>query len=85
LGPSLYLHVLNYNSPGATGALAMAAMTASRLIEDEVVVTPTTTAAANDDSTFIYDKEKMIWDPLRIAEQMKSEDRYSLIADGNYC
>jgi len=50
----------------------MAAMTASRLIEDEVVVTPTTTAAANDDSTFMYDKEKMIWDPLIIAEQMKS-------------
>jgi predicted lipoprotein with Yx(FWY)xxD motif len=57
----------------------MAAMIVSRLFEDGVVVTLTTTAAANDDSTFIYDKEKMIWDPLRIAEQMKSEDRYSLI------
>jgi hypothetical protein len=42
----------------ATGALATAAMTASRLNEDEVVVTPTTTAAANDDSTFIYTKKK---------------------------
>ena len=50
----------------------MATMIVSRLIEDGVVVTLTTTAAANDDSTFIYDKEKMIWDPLRIAEQMKS-------------
>jgi L-2-hydroxyglutarate oxidase len=72
LEDNLSLHVLNYNSPGATGALPMAAMIVSRLIEDGVVVTPTTTAAANDDSTFIYDKEKMIWDPLRIAEQMKS-------------
>jgi hypothetical protein len=43
----------------------MAAMIVSGLIEDGVVVTPTTTAAAKDDSTFIYDKEKMIWDALR--------------------
>ena len=43
----------------------MAAMIVSRLIEDGVVVTLTNTAAANDDSTFIYDKEKMIWDNLR--------------------
>jgi hypothetical protein len=46
----------------------MAAMIVSRLIDDGVVVTLTTTAAANDDSTFIYDKGKLIWDPLRIAE-----------------
>jgi hypothetical protein len=72
LGPSLYLHVINYNSPGATGALPMAAMIVSGLIDDGVVVTPTTAATANDKSTFMYDKEKMIWDPLRIAEQMKS-------------
>jgi predicted lipoprotein with Yx(FWY)xxD motif len=56
----------------------MAAMTVSRLIEDGVVVTYYH-GCSKDDSTFIYDKEKMIWDPLRIAEQMKSEDRYSLI------
>jgi hypothetical protein len=43
----------------------MAAMIVSRLIKDGAVVTLTTTAAANDDSTFIYDKEKMIWDALR--------------------
>jgi hypothetical protein len=72
LGPSLYLHVLNYNSPGATGAFPMAAMIVSGLIDDGVVGTPTTAATANDKSTFMYDKEKMIWDPLRIAEQMKS-------------
>jgi (S)-2-hydroxyglutarate dehydrogenase len=72
LKDNLSLHVLNYNSPGATGALPMAAMIVSRLIEDGVVVTPATAAATKDDSTFIYDKEKMIWDPLRIAEQMKS-------------
>ena len=56
---------------GATGALPMAEMIVSGLIDDGVVVTPTT-ATANDKSTFMYDKEKMIWDPLRIAEQMKS-------------
>jgi hypothetical protein len=50
----------------------MAAMIVSGLIDDGVVVTPTTAATANDKSTFMYDKEKMIWDPLRIAEQMKS-------------
>jgi hypothetical protein len=72
LRQSLYLHVLNYNSPGATGALPMAAMFVSGLIDDGVVVTPSTAATANDRSTFRYDKEKMIWDPLRIAEQMKS-------------
>jgi hypothetical protein len=43
----------------------MAAMIVSRLIKDGAVVTLTTTAAANDDSTFIYYKEKMIWDALR--------------------
>jgi hypothetical protein len=71
LGPSSYLHV-NYNSPCATGALPIATMIVSRLIEDRVVVTAITTATVKDDSTSIYDKERMIWDPLRIAEQMKS-------------
>jgi hypothetical protein len=50
----------------------MATMSVSRLIEDGVLVTAITTATVKDDSTFIYDKERMIWDPLRIAEQMKS-------------
>ena len=50
----------------------MAAMIVSGLIDDGVVVTPTTGATANDKSTFMYDKEKMIWDPLRLAEHMKS-------------
>jgi hypothetical protein len=64
LGPSLYLHVINYNSPGATGALPMAAMIVSGLIKDGVVFTPGFAAPAN------YN-EKMMWDPIRIAEQMK--------------
>jgi hypothetical protein len=53
LGVSLYLHVLNYNSPGVTGALPMAAMIVSGLIDDGVVVSPTTAATANDKSTFM--------------------------------
>jgi (S)-2-hydroxyglutarate dehydrogenase len=64
LKDNLSLHVLNYNSPGATGALPMAAMIVSGLIEDGVVFTPGSAASANDN-------EKMIWDPIRIAEQMK--------------
>jgi L-2-hydroxyglutarate oxidase len=31
------LHILNYNSPGATGALPIAAMVANQLIEDGIV------------------------------------------------
>jgi hypothetical protein len=33
------VHVLNYNSPGATGALPMAALIASKLIQKDVVRT----------------------------------------------
>jgi (S)-2-hydroxyglutarate dehydrogenase len=73
LNDNLSLHVLNYNSPGATGALPMAAMIVSQLIDDGIVAAPTIPASENGDSTFIYgNKEKIIWDPLSIAEQMKS-------------
>ena len=42
----------------------MAAMIVSELIDDGVLVTPTTASKANDKSTSMYDKEKVIWDPL---------------------
>jgi L-2-hydroxyglutarate oxidase len=51
------LHVLNYNSPGATGALPMAASIASKVIE----------AGALPAS-----KPRSLWDATAIAEKMKA-------------
>lgn len=52
------LHVLNYNSPGATGALPMAANIASKVMEfGELPATA---------------KPRSLWDAAAIAEQMKT-------------
>ncbi|HEV8404729.1 MAG TPA: FAD-dependent oxidoreductase [Nitrososphaera sp.] len=51
------LHVLNYNSPGATGALPMAANIASKVIEAGVLSTD--------------GKPRSLWDATAIAEKMK--------------
>jgi len=51
------LHVLNYNSPGATGALPMAANIASKIME----------AGALD----MVDKPRSLWDARTIAAKMK--------------
>jgi L-2-hydroxyglutarate oxidase len=51
------LHVLNYNSPGATGALPMAASIASRVIEAGALPTG---------------KPRSLWDATTIAEKMKT-------------
>jgi L-2-hydroxyglutarate oxidase len=53
------LHLLNYNSPGATGALPMAAMVVNRLIEDGIVM-PNSSGAP-----------KSLWDIRSIAEKMQ--------------
>ena len=53
------LHILNYNSPGATGALPMAAIVVNRLIEDGVVV-PNLSGAS-----------KSLWDIRSISEKMQ--------------
>jgi L-2-hydroxyglutarate oxidase len=50
-------HVLNYNSPGATGALPMAAKIASRILELGQIRES--------------EKPKSLWDAKSIAEQMK--------------
>ena len=34
---SISLHILNYNSPGATGALPLSAMIAQELIKDKII------------------------------------------------
>jgi (S)-2-hydroxyglutarate dehydrogenase len=51
------LHVLNYNSPGATGALPMAASIASKIIRTGVVQTS--------------EKTRSLWDAHTIADRMK--------------
>ena len=53
------LHLLNYNSPGATGALPMAAMLVNRLIEDGLVV-PNSSGAP-----------KSLWDIRSISAKMQ--------------
>jgi (S)-2-hydroxyglutarate dehydrogenase len=52
------LHVLNYNSPGATGALPMAANIASKIIRAGVVQTS--------------EKARSLWDAHTIADRMKT-------------
>jgi len=51
------IHVLNYNSPGATGALPMAAVIANQLMQDGAIQ--------------LTDKPASIWDAPTIAEKMK--------------
>jgi (S)-2-hydroxyglutarate dehydrogenase len=51
------LHVLNYNSPGATGALPVAANIASKIIKTGVVQTS--------------EKARSLWDAHTIADRMK--------------
>ncbi len=57
------LHFLNYNSPGATGALPIAAMVANKLIDDGVLPKP------NLIDRNIIDK-KPIWDITEISENI---------------
>jgi L-2-hydroxyglutarate oxidase len=51
------VHVLNYNSPGATGALPMAANIAAKVIEAGALA---------------VGKPKSLWDPKIISEEMKN-------------
>ncbi len=53
------LHILNYNSPGATGALPMAAMVVNQLIEDRIV------------SPNLIKKSKSLWNIQAISEKMQ--------------
>lgn len=49
------LHMLNYNSPGATGALPLAAKVVAQILETGVIATS---------------KTRTMWDPLEIAAKM---------------
>jgi L-2-hydroxyglutarate oxidase len=61
------LHVLNYNSPGATGALPIAAMIAHELIEQEIVSHSSSKDRSNESS--INDK-RLNWDTGAIFEEI---------------
>jgi L-2-hydroxyglutarate oxidase len=52
------LHVLNYNSPGATGALPMAANITTKIIKADVLQ--------------MSDKPRSLWDATTIADRMKA-------------
>jgi L-2-hydroxyglutarate oxidase len=52
------LHVLNYNSPGATGALPMAANITSKIIKSSALQ--------------MSDKPRSLWDATTIADRMKA-------------
>jgi len=52
------VHILNYNSPGATGALPMAALVVNKLFEDGII------------SPSIAIESKSLWDIRSIAEEM---------------
>ncbi|MGB8934608.1 MAG: FAD-dependent oxidoreductase [Candidatus Nitrosopolaris sp.] len=54
------LNVLNYNSPGATGSLPLAALITHELITDGILTSPS--------SAF---RKKSIWDTTTIANQMR--------------
>jgi L-2-hydroxyglutarate oxidase len=57
------LHFLNYNSPGATGALPIAAMVASKLIDDGILPRPNPSAISRNTND-----KKPIWDIAEISE-----------------
>ena len=59
------LHVLNYNSPGATGALPMAAMIVNELIEDGILLSASTSNSSTINS--MKDNKKRIWDIAAIS------------------
>ena len=52
------VHILNYNSPGATGALPMAALVVNKLFEDGII------------SPSVAVESKSLWNIRSIAEEM---------------
>lgn len=61
------LHVLNYNSPGATGALPIAAMIANELIEDGILSRANTSTIRNT-----INNRQPIWDIAEISDIVRS-------------
>ncbi|MGB7954870.1 MAG: FAD-dependent oxidoreductase [Candidatus Nitrosopolaris sp.] len=63
------LHVLNYNSPGATGALPIAAMIVNDLIEDGILLSASTSNSSTINN--MKDNKKRIWDIAAISDQLQ--------------
>jgi (S)-2-hydroxyglutarate dehydrogenase len=59
------LHFLNYNSPGATGALPIAAMVANKLIDDGIVPKPNSFSMSRN-----INERKPKWDIAEISENI---------------
>ena len=64
------LHVLNYNSPGATGALPLAALIADGLVGDGLISSGSSAYSVDEDDNF-GNKKKSLWDLVTIADQMR--------------
>ena len=60
------LNVLNYNSPGATGSLPLAALITHELIADGIISSTSSPFSLNANS-----RKKSIWDATTIADQMR--------------
>jgi len=63
------LHVLNYNSPGATGALPMAAMIVNELVEDGILLSESTSDSSTINS--MKNNKKGIWDIAAVSDQLR--------------
>lgn len=64
------LHVLNYNSPGATGALPLGALIADGLVGDGLISSGSSAYSVDEDDNF-GNKKKSLWDIVTIADQMR--------------
>lgn len=64
------LHVLNYNSPGATGALPLAAFIVDGLVRDGLISSGPSASSIDEDDNY-DNKKKSLWDIVTIADQMR--------------
>jgi L-2-hydroxyglutarate oxidase len=64
------LHVLNYNSPGATGALPLAAFIVDGLVGDGLISSGQSASSIDEDDNY-DNKKKSFWDIVTIADQMR--------------
>jgi len=67
--------VFNYNSPGATGALSIAAMIVNELIEDGKLSLPPESPyfVSNSDNSMKINKNKnFMWDIAAISEYLRA-------------
>jgi L-2-hydroxyglutarate oxidase len=70
------LHVLNYNSPGATGALPMAAMIANELVEGGISLSGSGSGSASNSSTIngMKNNKTPNWDIAAISKMLETSE-----------